>query len=390
MRGEGTLPAGAAGWRSVGAAVLAVAMLVATGCIGARTAPSQSWSGVTVADGMAYVGTRQGDLVAFDLERQGRIVSSFQAPAAGRTDAFPGFYSAPTVVGEVVYAAGFDGTVYALDAAHLQTVENRANITGDELSEHLVGSVVVSNGRLIVGAQETADTGRLYVFDEDLRETCTFPAPGAAPIGPVWTTPAVVNGVAYFGDLAHGLYAVDVATCEALWPKPADLGGGIVATPLIIGNTAYLGTFGRTFYAVNLETGTPTALFNADNWFWASAATDGTRIFAPSLDGHLYAMDLETRSIAWIYPRQEDIGAIISAPVVVGDLVVVASDDENLVVLESDSGQRTWDQRVGARVRAPLGADGNVVFVHGLDERVRAYDVVERDFLWERDVREDR
>ncbi len=368
------------------AVLLMLAVIVAlTGCAGNRSSPSQAWSGLAVDGSTGYVGTRDGKVFAVDLEAQGRITNTFEAPSAGRTDAFPGFYGIPAVADGRVYVGGFDGVVYALDALGL-TLATSFEIEGDRLSKGIMGSVVAVGRRIVFGGSESADTGRLYVLDEDLREVCVYPARGDDPVGAIWSTPVVVDGIAYFGDLLHKLHAVAIAGCESIWLEPVDLEGGITAPALVLDEKIYIGSFNQTFFVVDLETAGASPVLEADNWFWAGAATDGSRVFAPSLDGRLYAIDLRTRRLVWTYPAEGDIGPIISSPVVVGDAVVVGSDDENIVVLSAATGARLWDQRVGDKIRAPLTAVGSVVYVHALDRVLRAYDVADRRLLWERDL----
>ena len=394
MRRSGGLPGGTRA-RAPFAVLLVLAVVVAlTGCAGNRSSPSQAWSGLAVDGSTGYVGTRDGKVIAVDLEAQGRITNTFAAPSAGRTDAFPGFYGVPAVADGRVYVGGFDGVVYSLDALGL-TLATSFEIEGDRLSKGIMGSVVAVGRRLVFGGAESADTGRLYVLDEDLREVCVYPARGDDPVGAIWSTPTVVDGIAYFGDLLQELHAVAIDSCESIWPAPIDLKGGITAPALVLDGKLYVGSFHQTFFVVDLQTAfvvdrqtaSASPLLEADNWFWAGAATDGSRVFAPSLDGRLYAFDVATRRLLWTYPAEGDIGPIISSPVVVGDVVVVGSDDENIVVLSASTGARLWDQRVGDKIRAPLTAVGSVVYVHSIDQMLRAYDVAERRLLWERDLR---
>ena len=386
MRRSDKLPGGLCFRAPIGALFLfAILTLVLAGCAGNRSSPSQAWSGLAVDGSTGYIGTQNGEVIAVDLEAQGRETASFAVGSAGRTDAFPGFYGVPTIANGKVYVGGFNGIVYALDATGLIEVRS-FEIEGDKLSKGILGSIVTAGTRFVFGGSESADTGRLYVLDEDLREVCVYPARGNDPVGAIWSTPTVVDGIAYFGDLSHNLYAIAVDDCEPVWAAPVGLGGGISAPVLVLDNKLYVGSFNQTFYAIDLETAGASAVLEADNWFWAKAATDETRVFAPSLDGRLYAYDLTTRRVAWVYPADGDIGPIISAPVVVGDTVVVGSDDENIVVLDAATGTRLWDQRVGSKIRAPLTAAGSVVYVYTIDRVLRAYDVVDRRLLWEQDL----
>ena len=195
----------------------------------------------------------------------------------------------------------------------------------------------------------------------------------------------VVNGIAYFGDLNHFVHAVSLEDCGLVWEAPAELGGAIIATPLIVGTTMYLGSFDRSFYSIGLRSGSVSPLFEADSWFWAGAATDGRYIYAPNLDGRLYAYDVQRQERAWTYDQEGDRERILSTPVVVGDNVVLASDSGILTLLNRRGQQLRRLGVPGDDVRAPLTVAGNLVFAHSLDEIITAY-LVENDDLdkeWE-------
>jgi polyvinyl alcohol dehydrogenase (cytochrome) len=66
-------------------------------------------------------------------------------------------------------------------------------------------------------------------------------------------TPAVVDGVAYFGDWNGTLWAVKAATGAEVWHTPIP-GGFIVGAPAVDGNGVFLGN-GHTLYRVNRNTG---------------------------------------------------------------------------------------------------------------------------------------
>ena len=363
----------------------ALTFQIFAGCVGNRTTPSQAWSGLSIEGDIGYVGTPKGQILALDLTRQGMVIASFEVADAGRTDAFPGFYSSPLVFNDTVYAGGFDGVVYALDAQTL-TQEISFEIEGDRLAKSIVGELAISDDRIVFGAAETAESGRLYVLDLDLRERCVFPSRGANPIGAIWGGPRISEGIAYFGDLDHNLYAVDIENCNPVWDSPIELDGAIVAKPLLINNYLYIGTFGQSFYSVDILSGSKAVILNADNWFWANPYSDGQKIYIPSLDGRLYAVDQQSKALAWKYPTGDVVSPIVSTPVNEVGIVALGSDDGNLVLLDPETGQRLWDQRIGEKIRAPLVSNQGIVYVHSTDKKLHAYDLNTRRLSWIRDL----
>ena len=67
-------------------------------------------------------------------------------------------------------------------------------------------------------------------------------------------------------------------------------------------------------------------------------------------------------------------------------IVALGSDDGNLVLLDPETGQRLWDQRIGEKIRAPLVSNQGIVYVHRTDKKLHAYDLNTRRLSWIRDL----
>lgn len=363
---------------------LGIAALLA-GCTGSRNAATQSWSGVAVAGESTFVGTREGRLIQLSLDSGIAQIAPYAPPEGGQREGFPAIYGTPAVADGRVFFGTYNGAVLSLDAADLQDAREFL-IDGNDLAKGIAGSIVPVDGRIVVAAAEDADEGRLYVLEADtLVERCRYPARNEEPVGQVWSTPVVHERVAYFGDLSHAVHAVSIDDCRPVWNRPATLGGAVVAPPVIVGGNLYTGAFDRAFYAVSLLTGSAEMLFEGGNWFWAGAATDGSRVYVPNMDGNVYAYDIAARRVVWTYPG-ESAAQVLSAPVLVGDTLVYASDAGVMTVLRTRDGGREWDRRVGNDVRAPLTTDGRFVFVHSLDETISAVDMETKQLAWERSL----
>ena len=371
------------------ALVLLTAILLAVllaGCAQSRNAATQSWSGVAVEGDSTYVGTREGRLFKLSLDAGLAQIGPYQVPQPDREQGFPALYGTPIVDGGRVYAGTYNGVVLSLDAENLgdpRTFE----IPGNDLAKGIAGSVVPHDGSLVVAAAEDAGEGRLYVLEAgSLIEKCRYPARNEPPVGQLWTTPVVQDGIAYFGDLSKQVHAVFVADCRPVWDRPAELGGAIVAPPVLTGNHLYLGAFDRAFYRVELASGATDKLFEANGWFWGAAVTDGTVLYIPNMDGNVYAYDSVSGRVLWSYPGDDEAEPVLSSPVLSNGELVYASDSGVMVVLDTRNGNRQWDRRVGNEVRAPLAAEGRVVFLHSLDETITAIDLDTKQLAWERSL----
>ena len=320
-------------------ALALAALLALAGCAGNRSDPSEGWSGVAAGDGALFVGTRDGriiELIVADTARglqatAGRefnLQNTAEGQDSGRVP--PAFYATPAVSDGRLYAASYQGFVYSMTAAPGDGFDSLANVgvfevDGNKLSKSIAGSPVVSGDTLVVAATEDANRGRLYVLDrtrldEDRpAERCRYPDRESDPVGQMWSTPLVVDGIAYFGDLSHRLHAVSTVDCSLLWDAPTEVDGAIIATPIMVAGTLYFGSFDRTFYSADPQSGAVSRLFEAEDWFWSSPVSDGQLIYAPNMDGALYAFDIASGSVAWTYNQQGSNEPILSQPAVVND-----------------------------------------------------------------------
>jgi outer membrane protein assembly factor BamB len=117
----------------------------------AFTASATAYTGASVAidGGVAYFGTFDNQVVAFDLKSR-RVKWRYEHPDRK----FP-FYSSAAITGGVVLLGGRDRMIHALDAATGKahwTYMTRARIDS---------SPAIAGGRVFVGSND----GRLYVLD---------------------------------------------------------------------------------------------------------------------------------------------------------------------------------------------------------------------------------
>ena len=365
---------------------IVLAVLLA-GCAQSRNAATQSWSGVAIAGDSVYVGTREGHLIQLSLDAGLARIAPYQVPQPDQEQGFPALYGTPVIEGGRIYAGTYNGIVLSLDAASFGDARI-FEIPGNDLAKGIAGSVVPHNDSLVVAAAEDAGAGRLYVLEaSSLVEKCRYPARNEPPVGQLWTTPVIRDGIAYFGDLSKQVHAVSIADCRPVWDRPAELGGAIVAPPVLTGGYLYLGAFDRAFYRVNLATGAPERLFDeAEGWFWGAAVTDGSVLYIPNMDGNIYAYESASGRVLWAYPGNDEGEPVLASPVLSNGELVYASDSGIMVVLDARSGSRKWDRRVGNDVRAPLTAEGRIVFLHSLDETVTAVDLDTKQLAWERSL----
>ncbi len=363
--------------RSTKPIVIAILLgiLALSGCIGPR-----GWPGVVVDGDTLFVGSMDGRVVCLkvsarqedkkvpakadgewvwepEAEQAGNMFSCTQG---GRFGAGM-LYGPPAVGNDTVYIGAYKGKVYAIDAELGDDVWEEPFETGGSIA----GGVAVADDTLFVSSSD----GKLYAVDVSTGRAKEGFEPYRTA-DQIVSTPVVQDGVVYVGSLDHKLYAIDADTGELKWDFKT--GGGVASEALIVGGVVYFGSFDSKFYAVYADTGEPKweQPFEAGNWFWAEALYHDGIIYACCLDHNVYAIDAESGKLAseWDINPFPTEAQIRSSPVIVGDVLVVASEDGKVYGLDLENGDEVWQSDVGSSILAPLSTAGGIVYVNARND----------------------
>jgi len=331
-------------------AILIIVGVAASGCYG-RQQP-KGWSGATVVGDALFVASIQGDFIALNTADGTRL---WPDSVLGGSDSKIAVYGSPAVGEDLVYVGGYNGKVYAINSGSgaLRWVYPR-----EDNIEPIVGGLVVSQGRLYFGDSD----GKVYTLDAATGDEVGEPFQTGDKI---WTTPAIDGDILYVGSFDKKLYALNTADGSQKWQFEA--GGAISSTPLVYDDTIYVGSFDGHVYAVNAVDGSLKwqSEVEATSWFWAKPLAYNNVIYAPCLDGKVYLMDAENGGE--VAGAVDLASPISSSPVMVGDKIVVASQEGKVYFLG------TSDNRLGLlfdvgddeqEIIAPLSASDGVVYIH--------------------------
>ena len=345
-------------------------LFVLTGCItGDRFVGDLSgWNPLVSSGNVVYVGTKEGQVRALvDNGLDGYSVS-WAFPPVGSAIEIGGVYSTPLVVDGLVYVGALDGYLYALDIETGSVTDRgwrRPEGQPAGLHSFVSGPAYDPVNELVL---VTSEDGKLYGYDADTGAQIWDPFPTGDRI---WSTPAVDNAVAYFGSHDHRVYAVRAADGEQVWSY--ETGGVVAGKPLVVDGKVIVGSFDRKLYALDAADGDLVWSFEGGNWFWAGSVSDGRTIYAPNMDGMIYALSLDG-FLQWSH----DMGsAIVSPPVLVPQGLVVAARDGEIRLLDVGSSTQGLGRELSqftlndAEVRAPLVARGDSVYVGAQDGSVR-------------------
>jgi outer membrane protein assembly factor BamB len=108
-------------------------------------------------------------------------------------------------------------------------------------------------------------------------------------------------------------------------------------------------------------------------------ASDGARIYAGSVDGHVKAFDAVTGKIVW----QIKTGLPLAAGPGYGDGVLAfGSSDGDLILLDAATGMEKWRDAVGSEVLASPAIGSGIVVLRSVDGRLRGFSVRDGSTIW--------
>ncbi|HEV2254112.1 MAG TPA: PQQ-binding-like beta-propeller repeat protein [Streptosporangiaceae bacterium] len=201
--------------------------------------------------------------------------------------------------------------------------------------------------------------------------------------GQIWSSPAVANGIVYFGSDDGNVYAVDARSHKMLWHYPT--GGKVRSSPAVVDGVVYVGSDDGNVYALNATTGKGLWQYTTGNKVESSPAVAGGVVYVGSNDGDVYALRSlpavpKTDRKVWAFPTYH---AIRSGPVVVDNVVYFGSEDDSVYAVKTND-TLLWSHATGGWVDSnpTLTVVGGVVYFGSHDQNVYALNAANHALLW--------
>jgi outer membrane protein assembly factor BamB len=319
--------------------LLTFALLIgvfASGCT-SSAASASSWPGFTLSEGTGYF-SYGAQVYALD-EKNGSLIWQYPQEANSSLQ----FYAAPEVGSDLVIVGDYSNTLTALDK---QSGFEKWQFTAAD--DRYIGSALLLNG--YVYAPNTDHY--LYVLDENGDLKWRFKANG-----PNWTKPMADEEYLYLVSMDHFLYvfnfaydtadlAIDSDGSRTLVEKPLwslDFGSAVVANPVIEDGVLYAGTIDGTLYAVNLEDQAILWSYHADNTIaslWGSPVLTTNSIFFGDADGNVYAVNKKDGTAIWPTPFAAG-SSVISGGVSVDEKVIFATTGGKIFSIDENKEPKT-------------------------------------------------
>ena len=275
------------------------------------------WATPLIVDGKIYIGDEDGEVAVFALSKEFQLLAENTLPSSQ--------YTTIMSVDSTLYVPSV-GTLFAIEdpnkqpAPKQQAQRDWPSGRGNPQNTGVAQGSLPSNLRML--------------WKIKTKNECE-------------ATPAVVDGVAYVGDLEDSLYAIDVATGRQRWVFRNE--SGFRASPLLLDGKLYVADMDGHMHCFDAEAGRQVWQFDSGTSVSCSAnAVDGLVVFA-SEDGTVFGLDPKTGKLIWKTSAGTQLQC---APAILGKRVVIAGCDQQLYVLDRDTGERL----LTTDIEAPTGA----------------------------------
>jgi outer membrane protein assembly factor BamB len=149
----------------------------------------------------------------------------------------------------------------------------------------------------------------------------------------IHSSPAIVDGIIYFGSRDGNIYALDAETGAQVWVYKTD--SWVESSPAVVSGVLYCGSTDGNLYALDAKTGAERWIFGAQYGLRSSPAVADGVVYIGCDDYRIYAINAATGEEIW---RAETSGVVLSAPAISKGVVVVGSEDTYLYTFNAKSG----------------------------------------------------
>jgi outer membrane protein assembly factor BamB len=363
--------------------LLAAGLILLTACGGQIS--NTNWSGLSTDGERVYLAFGP-QVMAFDPATQ---TQSWLFPAerdATNYFAAPSVEDGRVVIGDYGQAGGLFSPRVTVSIHALENAESGPPselwTNSESATDKIVAPPLQVGDRVYIG---TADNFVMALNALDNSELWRVETGHA-----IWGQPAYRDGVLYVASMDHSVYALDAETGEQVWVTP--LGGALPSGPVLGDGLVYVSSFDGGVHALDLATGEPQwKAETADaNWVWgAPALQDGVLYFA-DIGGNLYAVDAASGEARWTKTIDRTDVSVQTNPVVVDDVIYVAAqwagetETGALTAYSTADGVQLWSQPTTAPLfTAPVVVgDTIVVAPESANALLVGFDLAEGQELW--------
>jgi outer membrane protein assembly factor BamB len=179
---------------------------------------------------------------------------------------------------------------------------------------------------------------------------------------PIFRGDQIATGVAK-GTLPENL--------DVVWKFEVE-NGAFEGTPAIVDGIAYIGDLDGEVYALDLKTGTKKWTYETESGFIASPAVKDGLLYIGDYDGRLHCLDIKDGKLKWAFESNAEIDACVNF---YKENIVFGSQDATLYCLNAKSGKLAWKHEINDQIRCSPTIVGNRTFVAGCDSLLHVIDL---------------
>ena len=165
-------------------------------------------------------------------------------------------------------------------------------------------------------------------------------------------------------------------------------GAAIRSTPALAQGVLYFGSGDGKFYAIDAGGGVERWHFNTQGAVNSSPAIANKLVYFASRDGYLYALSTDAGREKWKFALGKDLGDenywdyFLSSPILAGDRLYIGSGAGRMLAIDAQSGRLAWSFDAGSRIRSTPAVTAEEVVFGTIDGHVIALRRSDGSQLW--------
>lgn len=185
------------------------------------------------------------------------------------------------------------------------------------------------------------------------------------------SSPAVIDGVVYFGSTNHWMYALNASTGAEIWKKEiGGKNGRILSAPTVVDGKIYVGCYDWHVYCLNASNGEIRWKFKTKNIIYNTTPVVNGTCYVAGEDGYIYALDADDGSLKWQFDANPYLSSGLGithdefwgTPAIVNDVLYVGSRSANFFALKANTGELLWKQKLAGCVFSTAAVINGVVY----------------------------
>lgn len=173
--------------------------------------------------------------------------------------------------------------------------------------------------------------------------------------GPVYSSPAVVDGCVYFGSRDNNVYCLNASTGQKIWNFST--GAEVISSPAVSRGCVFISSNDGWFYCLNTTSGLPIWI----EWLGWNAnscpAVDGDRVFVGCGNNDVVCFNATDGTEIWRYPTPD---WVLSSPAIADGVLYVACHDFYVHAINASTGTELWKTATGTAISSPAISNGYV------------------------------